>query len=333
MDNSQQIQMSNIKTPEQETSIGVSGLSGEPTNEFRKMNIKHLVICGGGISGLTAYSILRESNIAGFWNINNLASMYGTSAGAIIAVFIALKYEWVDIDDYIIKRPWQNVFKFDIGCILRSFDTRGIFDQKIIEELVFPMLKGKDLDTNITMKELYEYSNIDIHIFTTELHTYTTIDISHSTHPDWKVIDAIYCSACLPIVFIPLLKDGKCYVDGGVTNNYPIYSCLENGANPEEILGISMPKQETSTTIISESSSLLDYLSFIMRQMYKHSQLYSHKQKCVIPYELVLENVLISLYDFSNVSSSSEQRILLLNKGVEIWKTFFNKLHNEKMLE
>jgi predicted acylesterase/phospholipase RssA len=93
--------------------------------------IKHLVITGGGIAGITAYSILRESHNSGIWNIENIESIYGTSAGAIIGVFIALKYEWAEIDNYIIKRPWENVFKFDVGAVLRSFDSKGILGNGI----------------------------------------------------------------------------------------------------------------------------------------------------------------------------------------------------------
>lgn len=289
--------------------------------------IKHLVISGGGIAGIIAYSILRESNKSGIWNIDNLKSIYGTSAGAIVAVIIALKYDWVEIDNYIIKRPWENVFKFDIGSVIHSFSSKGILGKKIIEEMLCPLLKGKDLEHNTTMKELYEYSKIDIHIFTTEIHNYKTIDISHTTHPDWKVIDAIYCSACLPIIFMPYLKDGNCYVDGGITNNYPIYQCLDNGANPDEIFGITLPK-ENHKQIISEESSLFDYLSLILNRMYKHAYLASIKNReYKIQYELQLENAIESMYDFINVSSSKEQRSLLLDKGVELWNDFMEK-HN-----
>jgi len=287
--------------------------------------IKHLVICGGGIAGLIAYSILRESNKSGIWDIEKLKSIYGTSAGAIIAVIIALKYDWVEIDDYIIKRPWEHVFKFDIGSVIHSFDSRGILGKKIIEEIICPLLKGKDLENNTTMKELYEYSKIDIHIFTTEIHNYETVDISHKTHPDWKVIDAIYCSACLPIIFMPYLKDGNCYADGGITNNYPIYQCLDNGANPDEVFGITLPKENNKQTI-SEQSSLFDYLSLILNRMYKHAYLASIKDReYKIRYELLLENAIESMYDFMNVSSSKEQRSLLLNKGSELWNVFMEK--------
>jgi NTE family protein len=294
--------------------------------------IKHLVITGGGIAGITAYSILRESHKSSIWNIENLESIYGTSAGAILSVFIALKYDWSEIDDYIIKRPWENVFKFNIDTVLRSFDSKGILGKKIIEEMICPLLKGKDLEPTITMKELYEYSNIDIHIFSTEIHNYETVDISHKTHPDWGVIDAVYCSACLPIIFMPYLKDGGCYSDGGITNNYPIYECLENGALPDEVLGITLPKKQENVQTITEKSSLFDYLSFILNKMYKQAYLSSIKNtEYIIKYEIELENAIVAMYDFVNVSSSQQERCMLLDKGVEIWNNFTKKLANHEL--
>ena len=292
--------------------------------------IKHLVITGGGIAGIIIYSILRESYKSGIWNIENIESIYGTSAGAIISVFIALKYDWSETDDYIIKRPWENVFKVDIDAVLRSFNSKGILGKKIIEEMLYPLLKGKDLEPTITMKELYEYSNIDIHIFSTEIHNYETVDISHKTHPDWRVIDAVYCSAALPIIFMPYLKDGMCYSDGGITNNYPIYACLENGTNPDEILGITLPKEQDTTQTITEKSSLFDYLSYILNKMYKQAYLYSMEKKdYTIKYEIELENAIHVIYDFVNVSSSEKERCRLLDKCVEIWNNFMTKLREE----
>ena len=289
--------------------------------------IKHLVISGGGIAGITTYSILREANKSGMWNIENIESIYGTSAGSIIGVIIALKYDWSEIDNYVLKRPWENVFKFDIGAVLRSFDSKGILGKKIIEEIICPLLKGKDLEPTITMKELYEYSKIDIHIFSTEIHKYESVDISHKTHPDWKVIDAVYCSACLPIIFMPYLKDGRCYSDGGITNNYPIYACLDSGANSDEIFGITLSKEQEKTQTITEESSLFDYLSFILNKMYKQANLASVKNRSyTIKYEPVVENAIVSIYDFANISSSQKERSRLLDKGIEICNNYMAKL-------
>ena len=111
--------------------------------------IKHIVISGGGIIGFSQYGVLRESNQRGLWSIDNIESIYGTSAGAIIGVIICLKYDWETINDYIIKRPWQNVFKIKVEKIFESYSKKGIFDLKTIyiffyvQIILLPMLIDK----------------------------------------------------------------------------------------------------------------------------------------------------------------------------------------------
>ena len=43
--------------------------------------IKHIVLSGGGQSIFTFYGVIKESNERGLWNISNIESIYGTSAG------------------------------------------------------------------------------------------------------------------------------------------------------------------------------------------------------------------------------------------------------------
>jgi predicted acylesterase/phospholipase RssA len=242
---------------------------------------------------------------------------------------IVLKYDWDELDNYIINRPWENVFKINIDSLIGAFDSKGIFSKKIIEDMLFPLLLGKDISTDITMKELYEYTNIDIHIFASELHTYTSIDISHKTHPDWRVIDAVYSSSALPVAFSPYLYDGMCFTDGGFTNNYPVNICLENGALYDEILGIALPKEECENTqTITETSSLLDYLSFMITKMLRLSNAKNIPNiDCTILYEVeiaTLANDAYAMYDFMNVSSSQKKRSELIDSGIELWKQFID---------
>ena len=73
--------------------------------------IKHIVINGGGPTGLLCYGALKQLFDKNFINIDNIKSIYGTSAGAIIAAIILMKYDWQTLDDYFFKRPWEKVFK------------------------------------------------------------------------------------------------------------------------------------------------------------------------------------------------------------------------------
>ena len=65
---------------------------GETKDASLSKTIKHIVIPGGGGTGFIAYGALKESHNRGIWNIENIESIYGTSAGAIIAIFIAIIY-------------------------------------------------------------------------------------------------------------------------------------------------------------------------------------------------------------------------------------------------
>jgi predicted acylesterase/phospholipase RssA len=74
------------------------------------MPIKHLVLSGGGPIMIQLLGAIQHLEANNFIDLKNIESVYGTSAGAIIGVIICLKYDWETINEYIIKRPWQDVF-------------------------------------------------------------------------------------------------------------------------------------------------------------------------------------------------------------------------------
>ena len=296
-------------------------------NEKKKPHIKHIVLSGGGAVGLCQYGALRESNKRGLWSIENIESIYGLSVGCITALFISLNFEWDVLDDYLIKRPWQNVINFNMNSLIQSFDSRGILDNKIIIEILHPLFRAKNIDINCTMKELYEITNIDLHMFVTELNSYQLIDICHTEFPDWKVVDAIYASCCLPLVFKPVLKDECCYVDGGFVKNYPIHECINSGKNSEEILGIYKNLSYVNTQNVNESSTLFDYISIAFNKVF--TNYYKH-EKCrplqKIAYEIILDTPPAGLYDIFEFASSKEKRIYMIEHGVKICQDFCSSI-------
>ena len=193
--------------------------------------IKHIVISGGGHSILSFYGTMKESNIKKYWDYKNIESIYGSSAGSIMAIILSLNIDWELLDNYFLNRPWEKVFSLNFESLFSIFNNFGMFSNQVIIDLFNPLFKCNDIDINITIKELYDINHIDIHIITTELFNFESIDISHKTHPDWKVIDAVYASCAIPILFIPLKIDNTFYLDGGILNDYPIDICLKNNSN------------------------------------------------------------------------------------------------------
>jgi len=295
-------------------------------NEKIKTNdtIKHIVISGGGIIGFAHYGVLRESNLRGLWSFENIESIYGTSIGSILGVFLSLKFEWSVLDDYIIKRPWQNVINFTMYSIIQSFESRGILNIKIIEDILTPVLRAKNIDTNVTMREFYELTDIELHIFVTELNNFNIIDICYIDFPDWKLVDAVYASCSIPIIFAPLLKDSKCYIDGGFILNYPLYPCIQSGKDPNEILGICQNMGKIETITIDNNSTLFDFIFSIFNKITVN--ILNNHRNDNLKYGIVLNTTRLGIYDIFEFASSKEKRIEMVDYGVNQWIEFISTI-------
>jgi predicted acylesterase/phospholipase RssA len=292
-----------------------------------KTTIKHIVLSGGGPIGFSMYSVLRESNQCHFWDRKDIQTIYATSIGAIIATILSLDYDWQTIDDYLIYRPWQNVFKVDLYSFIHAIQQKGVFDKTTIEKMFSPLFQGKDMSMNITMKEMYEKTGIELHFFSTEInHSDDIVDISYHTHGEWRIIDAIYSSCCLPVLFSPFVIEDKCFMDGGIHNNYPLKQCIDSHQGEEEnIFGICADISLESLEKITEMSSLFDYLihiiyKCIIRENAKTMGGVSIKHEIKIPSS---RNI---MYDIYQTISLSEERIRMMKLGVDLWTEFSSRL-------
>ena len=130
------------------------------------MTIKHLVISGVGPIMIQILGSIQHIERQKFINMNDIETIYGTSAGAIVGILICLKFDWETINDYIIKRPWQDVFQINAKSIFDSYSKKGIFDETIIKKCFKPLFDAKDINIDINLKEFYDLSKmlfLDIH--------------------------------------------------------------------------------------------------------------------------------------------------------------------------
>ncbi len=286
------------------------------------MTIKHLVISGGGPIMIQILGSMQHLENNRFFNISDIESIYGTSAGAIVAVLIALKYDWDTIVDYIIKRPWKDVFHLKIQNIFDAYNRKGIFDVKIIEKCFKPLFDAKDIPLNITLSDFYKLTNIDIHMFTFEINQYCIHDVSHKTHPDLKLMTAIQMTCGIPILMTPVILDDKCFIDGGIECNYPLNHCIESGKCIDEILSFKNKYNDTNI-IITESSSLLDFiLNFIFKAVFSINK---DNNQTLIKNELICSTEKMSFNSLKNSLSDIEIRKSLFNDGIECAKLFLSQ--------
>jgi predicted acylesterase/phospholipase RssA len=292
------------------------------------MTFKHLVISGGGpsfIQYLAAIQNLHNKNII---SMENIESIYGTSAGAIVGMLLCLKFDdWNTINDYVIKRPWHELFHMKINYIFEAYKNRGIYGKKIVEKIFKPLLSAKDLSLNITLKEFYDYSKIELHLFSFEVNNFITEDFSYLTHPDLQLIDAVLMSCAIPILISPVIRENKCYIDGGVCVNYPVKYCVEDGKNINEILGFCNQYDNQQRHHVDINSNLLDFILCFLFKMWRvfSSNMINPK----IKYEVVCDVKYLSLNYLRSSINSEEIRKELFDKGTLSSNEFIEKCKDD----
>jgi predicted acylesterase/phospholipase RssA len=293
------------------------------------MTIKHLVISGGGpnlIQTLGAIQHLEKNKII---DLNNIETIYGTSAGAIVGTLLCMKYDWETINDYIIKRPWQDVFKVTVEKILEAYTKKGIFGSNTIEKCFKPLLDAKDISMTVTLEEFYNYSNIELHFFTFEINGFKIEDISYLTHPTVQLLTAIQMTCSLPVLVTPVCIDDKCYIDGGIMCNYPLNHCVESGKNIHEIMGFKNKYEDTNTRINSESTLLDFIMSFLFNVIYSFSRAIIQP---FIQNEIICKTNLLSIDYLKSSLSNIETRKTLFTQGEEAAANFIVEITKIKEL-
>ena len=284
--------------------------------------IKSMVFSGGGQTFFTFYGILKQSELKGFWNYDNIESVYGTSAGAMLAIFFALNIEWDVLDNYIIKRPWEKIFDLSLHSLSNIVEKNGIFNKNTICEIFRPLLSLKEIDENVTLKEFYEITKKDVHIFTSEVNSFKSIDLNYKTHPDWKLLDAAYASCCVPLIFEPIIDGSCCYIDGGMLQDFPINEAMEK-YDENEIFAIKKYGKEIQN--IYSDTNLIDFVNIMFVKSLKKIL---NSQKKMVPNTIFIQDNQVSLEEILNITSSMELRTQSIQKGITVFDEFMKNKGN-----
>lgn len=287
------------------------------------MPIKHLVISGGGPNILQLYGGLKYSHIKNIWSIDNIESIYATSAGAIVGLLLLLKIPFEDIDNYFINRPWDTIFNISAQHILQLLKQTGIFNINSLTEFLDPLLKCKQCHSTLTLKQLYDMTNINFFVFTSCLNDFEYNSISHNTHPNMLVIEAIYSSISIPCLFEPLHYENKYYFDGGLFSNYPLDKCIENlklennDIDTNEIMGVCGNRnnsEEIINTTIKPMNNIFEYFFEFIKKMINK---FDNPNNIKIKYELKLNFVPFTISVWNEIINSKEVREKNINLPIE----------------
>lgn len=285
--------------------------------------IKHIVLSGGGPNNIIQLGCIKQLYESGIIKRDNIESIYATSAGAILGLTIALKYDINVVCDYFIKRPWNKVFNFNPKDLVEIIENNGYMDRTFVEEMLDTFITAKDHSKDFSLIELYNEYNVRFNIYTIRLEPFDKLVLNHENYPSMPVKTAILMSCALPPMFKPVLYNGSYYIDGGMICNYPIVDCILKYKNMEEIIGLHVCSGTQDKTTFSDEVSMPDYGVMLLGILIKHMQ----KQNYISD---VNEILIKSKYTAININAwkallDDKDREAMFIQGIELAKEYIIK--------
>lgn len=181
-------------------------------------DIKHLVFKGGGFNGISFIGALKKLEDISF-DFNRIESVAGTSIGALISLLICMRYSPTEIFHIVSKKNFSEFRKISIFNILKRF---GLDEGRNIVNWVKKLMIDKGFNEKITYKQLYNITNKKFVSVACNINTYETLYCDYINTPDMEIITGIRMSMAVPFLFTPVIYNDNYYVDGGMTEIFPI---------------------------------------------------------------------------------------------------------------
>lgn len=183
-------------------------------------DIHYLCFGGGGGYGMMFRGALEALVRKRKFNINEIKGCIGTSAGALIAFAVASGVSYDRFLKLSLEYDHFNVApKMDVALLVNHY---GMDEGSKLMEVIEATVEAAGMAKCITFSDLYRLTNKHFVCVVSNLDTQEAVYLDHNSNPDMEVKLAIRISMGLPLIFPPYVIDETYYVDGGITNNYPI---------------------------------------------------------------------------------------------------------------
>jgi predicted acylesterase/phospholipase RssA len=212
-----------------------------------------LVLSGGSIHCMILLGSLQycKDNFL----LKKIINYVGTSAGAMCCYLLAIGYTPIEIMVYICtKRILEKMSNINLTSIIHGPNT-GITSFSFVHEQLEKMTIDK-IGRLITLKELHTYYEKNLTCITYNISMSKMERLNKETYPDMPCLIALRMSCNLPFVFDNFKYLGSFYIDGAVTNNFPIDIGDEIG---NKILGLVLLKN-----INEPSNNAIEYIYQLM---------------------------------------------------------------------
>lgn len=216
------------------------------------MSFDTLVLSGASakcIIFLGALQSLFDNNTLSMSKIENFI---GTSSGSIICLLLCIGYTPIEILIYICKNKILD--KSPDLNVLNALNGNGMISFSIFQEHLEKMIIEK-ISYLPTIDDIKKKYNKNIIFTVYNLSENKTEYISIENYPNLPVVTAIRMSCGLPLIFEKFKYNNCFYIDGGISDNFPIDIGEKRGEN---VLGINTKDK------FNESKNTIEYIYNLM---------------------------------------------------------------------
>ena len=270
------------------------------------MIIKNIILSSGGIKGISqlgALYYLEENNL-----LKNTDIFIGVSIGAIIVSLYNIGYSIHELKELSLKLKIDKLQEINIENL---FINLGLNDGDYIINILKYLFKKKNYNFNLTFQQLYNITKKKLIIVATSLTDKLPVYFSYENFPNMEIIKALRMSTSIPIYFSPIYENNKIYIDGAVSDIYPIHLFDKNLKN---VLGIFT----YTDNYITDSNNILNYIYNIYKCFYntliKKTFLEKYKKNTII--------IKSDTFFFNDINKLKNK---LFQEGYDLCKLYFKK--------
>lgn len=234
-------------------------------------DITHLVFSGCAFRSICLLGVLRYLYIEQkHTTIHNVA---GSSMGSLFCLVFALKIPYEKIEE-IIKETITDIeiSSADKNSLINLFYKNGIESSTKYLKLIKKYVMERYNVDDITFLELSKKTGINLFVSSTNINKNVNKIFCIDDTPNVSIFDAVASSMAIPFLAYPIEIDGEYYIDGGLTDNFPIK--IFKNIPKENILGVAIKIPDDFKSHVYEKNtelSLFQYTSQLFNLLFLNS--------------------------------------------------------------
>lgn len=234
--------------------------------------VRELFIAGGGGAGRSLPGAIIEACKFGL-DLDKVEVVCATSVGTIMGLGIVLGIPAHKMSQVLDELPTDQFQDWSIATIMDFFQNWGVCEGKSMPSSFRAVIKKYSGLDDPTFEELFHKTKKEFRVIVANVSKKKMEILSHKTHPQMKVAEAVGLSCSVPFLFPPKWfpnEQGEleAFTDGGIIKNYPWGVGSDPNRPLEEQLGFIFVNRSAAYAMNNDSheplSRLQDYLTNLL---------------------------------------------------------------------